>query len=618
MDGACCRRAGKTGQAVQRRGSRAASQSRVLVPVVKTAKGDLSYPVVLKYGGKLPALSPLAAVQFPLVREVKSYPRGTAINIERSQLQLYLPRSHDWYGFGGTLHPADEGQQQTARISALNELGGRLMEAARDKDPFTRLRASTNLKNWIAQSRNVQAGAGRRDGELQREIAANGDALNEASRIVVAGTPIAPGQAETVADNRQRLNDLYGKQIVKNAAGTLELNGANSYSGGTTISPGTVALQGGGEFNGNWIDRNNLNGGHVIVHGEQSLPNGTKSPGEIAASNSSGFNFNDAWDAHGNKGQGGYGGRVAGAGNITMNAQSNAPASQAAANPNAFFNYNRNALSAQQSQSTLSGNGTVTLGNSNASSGPAIVNGGVLNGQMGQQGGNQQSADQNNSSQQSAEKRSGNPDQQQKELEQYQEKLASGNGSGVFLGPQLQAGKSEKGADEAGRREGIDRAKEATSPALPEVGQSAAGLTSTFDATPQAAPAAVLTAPAGLASLDFQLPTDTSLYQVYRFSTPLGAAELTARTISTSTVARLQSLAAIVVALMVLWLAVTLVRRGALGCFRHPLGATLLLLIGIVMLCGGVLPVIALAGIVAGIWLLIARLVARKRFVAAV
>ncbi len=44
-----------------------------------------------------------------------------------------------------------------------------------------------------------------------------------------------------MADNRERLNDLYQKQVNVNANGTLALTGANSYSGGTTVNAGTLA-----------------------------------------------------------------------------------------------------------------------------------------------------------------------------------------------------------------------------------------------------------------------------------------------------------------------------------------------------------------------------------------
>jgi hypothetical protein len=120
-------------------------------------------------------------------------------------------------------------------------------------------------------------------------------------------------------------------------------------------------------------------------------------------------------------------------------------------------------------------------------------------------------------------------------------------------------------------------------------------------------------APAGLASLDFELPTDANLYQVYRFATPRGDAELTARNIDNGAVSRLVSLAVIGAACVVLWIVVAFIRRGALGWFQHPLGAVLLMLGGLLMLCSGFMPVLAIAVIIAGFWLIIAWMVARIR-----
>jgi len=123
--------------------------------------------------------------------------------------------------------------------------------------------------------------------------------------------------------------------------------------------------------------------------------------------------------------------------------------------------------------------------------------------------------------------------------------------------------------------------------------------------------------PAGLASLDFQLPMNNELYQLYRFTTPREEAEMTARTISAGAVARLHLLAGIAAAVVLLWAAFRLIDRGALDWLRHPLGATLLLVVGVAMICGGILPVFASAAIIFAVWSLIARLVRHYRPAAA-
>ena len=102
------------------------------------------------------------------------------------------------------------------------------------------------------------------------------------------------------------------------------------------------------------------------------------------------------------------------------------------------------------------------------------------------------------------------------------------------------------------------------------------------------------TAPAGLASLDFELPADTNLYDLYRFTTPRGDAELTARTVSNRTVERLESLLGLGIACLLVWGVCALIRRGVLAWFARPVGAVILLLAGLLLLCSGVLPVYAL------------------------
>ena len=77
-------------------------------------------------------------------------------------------------------------------------------------------------------------------------------------------------------------------------------------------------------------------------------------------------------------------------------------------------------------------------------------------------------------------------------------------------------------------------------------------------------PTAAPTAPAGLAGLDFELPTDKDLYDL-RFTTPQGEPELTARTITNTALGRLEFLAGIAAASLLVWVAFWLIARGALG-----------------------------------------------------
>ena len=132
----------------------------VLLPVRKTAKGDLNYlrgVEVWRQDG--PAFVPLQRCEFPLVRNVKSVSTGAGrtIGIEQSQVEIYVPKSHQWFDFGGTMHATeDEADLKAGRIAAFNKQGQRLIEATHDKDAFARVRASENLKNWVAEAQKNQ------------------------------------------------------------------------------------------------------------------------------------------------------------------------------------------------------------------------------------------------------------------------------------------------------------------------------------------------------------------------------------------------------------------------------------------------------------------------------
>ena len=252
----------------------------VLLPVRKTAKGDLSYPVVLKYGGSMGPLSPLSDVPFPLVRNVRPYPSpaGRSVGIERSQVEIYVSKSQRWFSFGGSMHLAeDEADLQAGRVAAFNKEGERLIEATRDQDVSVRVRAANNLTKWVAEAEKGQPATGRAaNKELQGQIDANSTTVTAANDALKS----AGGKQqkdEGGEDNREALNDYYSKQVNVNG-GVLQI-GNNSYNGGTTVSGGTLVVTGGytitgngiaggavvlnpTDFNDNWIARNQLVAGN--------------------------------------------------------------------------------------------------------------------------------------------------------------------------------------------------------------------------------------------------------------------------------------------------------------------------------------------------------------------
>ena len=107
-----------------------------------------------------------------------------------------------------------------------------------------------------------------------------------------------------------------------------------------------------------------------------------------------------------------------------------------------------------------------------------------------------------------------------------------------------------------------------------------------------------------MASLDFELPTRGLLY---RFTVPRGEAEITARALPRDLLQRLIEIAAVAVVAIVAWLAVRRIDRGSFAWLAEPAGSTLLICLGLLSLCGGLLPLLGLVAVVAGCGLKVRR-----------
>ena len=95
------RQAGQAGRGRQASKATATADAsrRMRIPLIMTAEGDRDYPVELKYGGRMPPLGYYSQVDFPLIR-------SETIQIEESQVRLWLPATHRWFNFDGTMRLA--------------------------------------------------------------------------------------------------------------------------------------------------------------------------------------------------------------------------------------------------------------------------------------------------------------------------------------------------------------------------------------------------------------------------------------------------------------------------------------------------------------------------------
>ncbi len=224
---------------------------RVRLPLVKTATGDLDYPVLIKYGGRLPRPGALSTTRFPLVKTIN-------INVELSQVRLRLPPGMQWWNFGGSMSRVQSEDELTAgwlafRTRQLTELTQILNKSA--KLDFSRARALSNLKQLGAEVEQVQASAqGRTNEDLQRQLAYNGSAWFEAQKELAKPSESASGTQET--NNRFQLNSRVESQQNRRSINVANDQAANFEA----VEEFTKGQAGSGEFDAKWLAGNALKG----------------------------------------------------------------------------------------------------------------------------------------------------------------------------------------------------------------------------------------------------------------------------------------------------------------------------------------------------------------------
>jgi hypothetical protein len=228
------------------------SARRVRIPLVKTAPGELDYEVVLKYGGRMPPVGPLAEVRFPLVHVLR-------IPVELSQVRLYLPETHAWFHFGGTMGRVEEAEQAAGQVGYETKVIGRLKEDMASSNPFTQARAANNLKqiglgllNFESAVRDLPPGFVRNNIKLQEELARKESVRKEAEKAAEQ-IQQAPQQEAAVQDNRYLLNQRFNEQRAKVSGNEVKSAGRNwDVSGGESkAAESSEAAQ----YNPQWLDQ---------------------------------------------------------------------------------------------------------------------------------------------------------------------------------------------------------------------------------------------------------------------------------------------------------------------------------------------------------------------------
>ncbi len=258
----------------------AGAGQHVRLPLVKTATGDLDYPVLIKYGGRLPRPGALGTTRFPLVKTVN-------INVELSQVRLRLPPGLQWWNFGGSMARVQSEDELTAgwlafRTRQLTELTQILNKSA--KLDFSRARALSNLKQLGAEVQQYQANAQGRDNEdLRRQLSYNGAAWFEAQKELDKPTEIE--EASGTHSNRFALNSRVQSQQIDRS-----LNVANPPVSNFQAVESAGKDNKSGEFDAQWLAGNSLKGVGIVDEANQAPTKGKEQNmgGRIARGKQSG------------------------------------------------------------------------------------------------------------------------------------------------------------------------------------------------------------------------------------------------------------------------------------------------------------------------------------------
>ena len=225
----------------------------MFIPLVKTAAGDVSYDVVLGYGGALSPLGVLGRVEFPLIVVHN-------IAVDRSQVRLLLPEDSDWFDFEGTLgRPADQQALAAGWAEFQREQVEQLLGTLRHGNTYEKARSAQNLKQLGMALQSDSSGYARSEDRygVPDGLEAGRRMIEEAQKEVAQ---FDQGVEQTLeVSNRARMNDLVEQQQLGRSRNVVQNYGYNwDAEAAAKARPGKDAGDKAMELNTEWLNKNQL------------------------------------------------------------------------------------------------------------------------------------------------------------------------------------------------------------------------------------------------------------------------------------------------------------------------------------------------------------------------